>query len=151
MSHRRQLCSAAKTEKVNELHSLIDSYKFVQIVIDKREKITIEIEPSIIDTYNMRCLKWDTQIINQKQFKSINENIYLCILKYKGCENHPNIVNDKNVAQNVYKVYIYRKKLERQYVDILRNEGLYNNTLDETIKIFNTKIELLYEKLATLF
>jgi predicted GIY-YIG superfamily endonuclease len=137
--------------KVNELHSRIDSYKFVQIVIDKREKITIEIEPSIIDTYDMRYLVWNKTQINSNSKVIINEKIYSYLLRYKEGANYPNIIDDQNVVQNIYKVYIYRKKLERQYVDILRNEGLYNNTLDETIKIINTKIELLYEKLATLF
>ena len=140
--------------KVNQLHSWIFHYRYVQIINDKKETIAIEIEPSIIDTYNMRHLEWDERRNRYDPNPNINEKIYSKLLMYKGDRNKPNIVNDKNVVQNIYKVYIYRKKLERQYLEIYENENIHHEPniviIDNLIKLINTKIELLYEKLAIL-
>ena len=138
---------------VNELHRYIFHYRYVQIINDKKETIAIEVEPSIIDTYNMRNLKWD-----QRQFEfannphlSISERLYTKLLGYKGDGNKPNIIDDKNVVQNIYKVYIYRRRLERQYLEIIYKEKENNPkiiTTNDLINMMNTKIELLYEKLV---
>lgn len=125
------------------LHKYIDHYKYVKIMNDKREIITIEIEPSIIDTYDMRTLKWDDRRFCDK---NTNEQIYAQIVLYKGDDNKPNIVNVNNVVQNIYKVYIYRKKLEREYLILSDNELHY----DKAVNNINNKIEYLYEKLASL-
>ena len=143
------------TLKVNQLHQYILHYRYCKIVNDKKETIAIEVEPSIIDTYDMRNLKWDERQFANNSRPTTSERLYSSILKYKGDGNKPNIVSNENVVQNIYKVYIYRKKLERQYLEMFTNEGVDSNqnivTTENLIKIMNSKIELLYEKLANLF
>lgn len=138
-------------KKVNELHTYIFHYKYVQIMNDKKETIAIEVEPSMIDTYNMRNLKWDERPIYITD-TNLTALLYRNILKYKGDGNKPNIVSDENVVQNIYKVYIYRKKLERQYLELIIKEKIDSSITktDGFIKYMNDKIELLYEKLANL-
>ena len=139
-------------EKVNELHTNIFYYRYVQIINEKNETIAIEVEPSIIDSYDMRNLKWDEKRFTNYSLQTISERLYSRLLGYKGDGNKPNIVDYKNVVQNIYKVYIYRRRLERQYIEIVNNENIddsvaISNT-DQLIQIINKKIELLYEKLV---
>lgn len=141
-------------KKVNELHTYIFYYRYVQIINDKNETIAIEVEPSMIDTYNMRNLKWDERQFRNNPRSTTSERIYASLLRYKGDGNKHNIVDDKNIVQNIYKVYIYRRRLERQYIEIVNNENVddsisIDNT-DQLIQIINKKIELLYEKLIDL-
>jgi predicted GIY-YIG superfamily endonuclease len=141
--------------KVDQLHQYILHYRYAKIISDKKETIAIEVEQSIIDTYDMRNLKWDERQFANNSRPITSERLYSSILKYKGDGNKPNIMSNENVVQNIYKVYIYRKKLERQYLEMFTNEGFDSNpnivTTESLIKIMNNKIELLYEKLANLF
>ncbi len=142
-------------KKVNELDTNIFYYRYVQIMNDKNETIAIEVEPSIIDTYNMRNLKYLNLRQNTNNISSTtSERIYSSLLRYKGDNNKPNIVRDKNVVQNIYKVYIYRRRLERQYLEIFTNEGFDSKlnivNTESLTKLMNNKIELLYEKLYNL-
>jgi len=126
--------------EINELFKNIVHYKYIQITNDKNEQMKIEIEPSIINTYHMRNLD------------STNSKIlYSGLLRYKGDGNKPNIIRDENIVHNIYKVYIYRRRLEEQYLEIYVNENIGNNSkfgdVNELINIINEKIELLYEKL----
>jgi len=140
--------------KVNQLHQYILHYRYAKIINDKKETIAIEVEPSIIDTYDMRNLKWDERQFANNSRPTTSERLYSRLLGYKGDGNKINIVRDENVVQNIYKVYIYRKKLERQYLEMFTNEGFDSNpnivTTESLIKIMNNKIELLYEKLSDL-
>lgn len=145
---------------VNQLKVLIEHYKYANVPVRNKPngRVKIEIEPSIIDAYNMRNLKWSREImmsLHSKQFTEVtNENLYLKLCSYQGDGNKVNIVNDENVVENIYKIYIYRKKLERQYLELFDSVGLDKNTdivnSSELLNVINKKIELLYEKLANL-
>lgn len=143
---------------VNELRVWIEHFKFAKVQLRSRPEIKIEIEPSIIDTYNMRNLKWNRQVImavNNNPFTELtNEVLYNNLLTFKGDGNKAKIVNNENVVENIYKIYIYRKRLERQYLQLIENLQLDKNTDDispsELTNIINKKIELLYEKLSSL-
>ncbi len=142
--------------KIRQLHTFIFHYKYLQIVNEKKETIAIEIEPSIIHSYNMRSLEWNRQVmltvINNPVTKLTNAILYNKLLTYKGDGNKANIVDDENVVENIYKIYIYRKRLEREYLELFNNENNSDitdiTTTDALVKIINNKIELLYEKLA---
>jgi len=138
-------------KKVNDLHTNIFHYRYVQIVNDKNETIAIEVEPSMIDTYNMRNLKWDERRFANNSRTTTNERLYSRLLGISVCNNKLNIVDYKNVVQNIYKVYIYRRRLERQYIEIVNNEKVDDSVAigntDQLIQIINKKIELLYERL----
>ncbi len=140
--------------KVNQLHQYILHYRYATIMNDKKETIAVEVEPSMIVTYDMRNLKWDERQFANNPRPTTSERIYSSILKYKGDGNKPNIVRNENIVQNIYKVYIYRRRLERQYLEMFENELLDNNseiiTTEQLIKLMNKKIELLYEKLDSL-
>jgi predicted GIY-YIG superfamily endonuclease len=144
--------------KVSQLKVWIEHFKYVKIRLNNRTEIKIEIEPSIIDTYNMRNLKWSRETmmsLHSKQFTEVtNEILYLKLCSYQGDGNKVNIVNDENVVENIYKIYIYRKRLERQYLEVFDNILFDKNpdaiTPNELTIIINKKIELLYEKLAHL-
>lgn len=141
---------------VSQLKACIEYYKYAKVILIDCREIKIEIEPSIVDTYKMRNLKWTTEIkmvVNYKIYTEVtNENLYNKLLRYKEDGNKPNIVNDENVVENIYKIYIYRKRLERQYVALFDKVCLDKNpeaiTPFELVNIINNKIELLYEKLA---
>lgn len=120
-------------KKVNELHTYIFHYRYVQIMNDKKETIAIEVEPSMIDTYNMRNLKWDDRQFTNNPRPTTSERLYSRLLGYKGDGNKPNIVSNENVVQNIYKVYVYRRRLERQYLEIVNNEKV-----DDIVAIGNT-------------
>jgi predicted GIY-YIG superfamily endonuclease len=145
--------------KIRQLHTFIFHYKYLQIVNEKKETIAIEIEPSIIHSYNMRSLEWNRQVmltvINNPVTKLTNEILYNKLLTYKGDGNKAKIVDDENVVENIYKIYIYRKRLEREYLELFNNENNSDTTditdittTDALVKIINNKMELLYEKLA---
>lgn len=140
--------------KINHLDQCISNYRYVKFMNNKKETITIEVEPSIIDTYDMRNLKWDKRQLANNFTVTTSELLYSSILN-KADGVNINIMSNGNVVQNIYKVYIYRKKLERQYLQIFTNEGFNLNpnivTREEFIKNMNNKIELLYEKLSNLF
>lgn len=110
----------------------------------------------------MRSLEWNRQVmltvINNPVTKLTNAILYNKLLTYKGDGNKANIVDDENVVENIYKIYIYRKRLEREYLELFNNENNSDTTdttdttdittTDALVKIINNKIELLYEKLA---
>lgn len=144
----------------NRLRKLINVYKYVDCNLCE----SIEIDPSIIDSYNMRNLIWPYKIIEKENLLAVK--IYEYILKI--CKENYLVVEIKDeslVVQNIYKFYIHRKKLEKELLEILQYESLdanketinyddnniynlKNKNIDELFEYMNAKNELLYKKLC---
>jgi len=110
----------------------------------------IEIEPSIIEKYNMRTInprKAASYISDEPNGNSIYYKLQSVFDKLN--------LNWENVVENIHKIYIYRRKLEKKLNDILKDSGIdiedFANLdlMKESIeKELNKKIEQLLVKLA---
>ena len=113
----------------------------------------IEIEPSIIEKYNMRTInpyKGATYISDEPN----GHNIYHTLQNRYDLFNKLNL-RVENVVENIYKIYIYRRKLERKLNNILKDVGIdiddFTNLglMTESIeKELDKKIEQLLVKLS---
>ena len=113
----------------------------------------IEIEPSIIEKYNMRTInprKTASYISDEPN----GHNIYHKLQNRYDLLNKLNL-RVENVVENIYKIYIYRRKLERKLNDILKDVGIdiddFTNLglMTESIeKELDKKIEQLLVKLS---
>jgi len=113
----------------------------------------IEIEPSIIEKYNMGTInpyKGASYISDEPN----GHNIYHKLQNRYDLLNKLNL-RVENVVENIYKIYIYRRKLERKLNDILKDVGIdiddFTNLglMTESIeKELNKKIEQLLVKLS---
>jgi predicted GIY-YIG superfamily endonuclease len=133
----------------------LNSVKYVYYPDNSDSKIRrynkIEIEPSIIEKYNMRTInpyKTASYISNEPN----GHDIYR---KLQNGFDKLNLNRWENVVENIYKIYIYRKKLEKKLNDILKDVGIdiddFTNLdlMKESIeKELNKKIEQLLVKLA---
>jgi predicted GIY-YIG superfamily endonuclease len=151
--------------KVSHDKYKISQFKYIKLNADKShgkgskdvEEKFIEIEPSIIDKYNMRKLSI-TQNMRNIKYNNINiqevtgDLIYSHILGIVTNNNEISnnlFIKTENVIETIYKIYIFRKRLERNYTDLVKDfEHEDKNNFDEILKEANKKIELLYEKLA---
>lgn len=118
-----------------------------------RETITkyIEIEPSIIDKYQLRQFKNDTTSVYTTNNSSnpTPKRIYDDILAKTKMINKDDIA--ANIVEMVYKIYVHRKKLEHHLKDLIIRSGCkYKENYDDIFLEINKKIELLYEKYATI-
>ena len=122
---------------------------------DVEEKF-IEIEPSIIDKYNMRKLSITNNmqniIYNNRNIQEVTGDIIyshiLGIVRNINEISNNLFIKTENVIETIYKIYIFRKRLERNYTDLVKDfEHEDKNNFDEILKEVNKKIELLYEKL----
>lgn len=144
--------------KVSQAKNQISFVKYLTIIINKSlsrksteiEEITIEIEPSIIDKYNMRDLKWNPNSGYNRNVQEINSEI-ICSHIYSISKNININIHIGNIAETIYKIYIHRRRLEREYLDLV-NDLICEDKMnfDEILKEVNKKLELLYEKLASL-
>jgi len=162
--------------EINNLHKIrtdvaqisgnIKHIKYFKINVNKSssrrvseiEENIIEICPSIIDEYDMRNLKWcanHTQgYINNAVNKITGEIIYshiynIVVRNYAGI--NINNIDTNNVLETIYAVYIFRKRMERTYLDLVKDfEYEDKMNFDEILNEINKKIVLLYEKLSKL-
>ena len=153
-----------------KLQKCIHSFKYI---LNDTWHDQIEIEPSIIDTYNMRNLVWPCKMIDDRNFYAVKIYEYILELN-KSNQNIFQIKDESMVVQNIYKCYIYRKALEKELLEILQWEmfAIYredntdieehnienennetskhqifnNNNVDELLTLIQTKNELLYKK-----
>jgi hypothetical protein len=123
----------------------------------------IEIEPSIIEKYNMRTINpyktapytAASYISNEPNGQPNGHDIYHKLQNRSNLFDKLNLNRWENVVENIYKIYIYRKKLEKKLNDILKDVGIdiddFTNLvlMKENIeKELNKKIEQLLVKLA---
>ena len=151
--------------KVSHDKYKISLFKHIKINIDKShgkgskdvEEKFIEIEPSIIDKYNMRKLSitknMQNIIYNNRNIQEVTGDIIyshiLGIVRNINEISNNLFIKTENVIETIYKIYIFRKRLERNYTDLVKDfEHEDKNNFDEILKEVNKKIELLYEKLA---
>lgn len=110
----------------------------------------IEIEPSIIQKYNLRQYIHDKSQLENRVEPAINpKRIYREVNSRIKWINKDDITT--NIIEMIYKVYIHRKNLEKYIKDQISIHGCklkenYNDILPE----INKKIELLYEKYASI-
>jgi predicted GIY-YIG superfamily endonuclease len=152
--------------KINEFTYIINRIKYIRLVFRNfsgvMEDKIIEIEPSIIDTYNMKNLK--TTIINNihRNIDSIKEVTgellyhhfdkminYALDIREKLKFQLTTPINPTNIVETIYKIYINRKYFERQCIELAQNLDYEDKrNFDEVSKEINTKLENLYKKLA---
>ena len=145
-----------------KLYDAIQYYKYVYFYKNNvRSKYPeVEIQPSIIRVYNMEVA--NINIIEVPNNNEITNNfLYYCIICQ--CENYKNIRNfdctnkveilcQENVVENIYKIYIHRRKLEIKYLELVKDlEHEDKMNLEEVTKEINKKIKLLYEKLGKFY
>jgi predicted GIY-YIG superfamily endonuclease len=114
----------------------------------------IEIEPSIIEKYNMRTINPSCKGASYISDEPNGHNIYHKLQISSGLFDKLNL-NWANVVENIHKIYIYRRKLEKKLNDILKDVGIdiddFTNLglMRESIeKELNKKIEQLLVKLT---
>ena len=114
----------------------------------------IEIEPSIIEKYNMRTINPSCKGASYISDEPNGHNIYHKLQISSGLFDKLNL-NWANVVENIHKIYIYRRKLEKKLNDILKDVGIdiddFTNLglMTESIeKELDKKIEQLLVKLS---
>ena len=110
----------------------------------------IEIEPSIIDKYQLKQFKNDNNGAMHTTNNSPNptpKRIYDDVYAKTKMINKDELVT--NIIEMVYKVYVHRKRLERHLKAVIIASGIkYKESYDDILSEINKKIELLYEKYA---
>lgn len=109
----------------------------------------IEIEPSIIDKYQLKQFKND----NTARHTTNNSPNPTPKRLYEDVYAKTKMINKDDLATNiiemVYKVYVHRKRLERHLKGVIIASGIkYKESHDDVLSEVNKKIELLYEKYA---
>jgi hypothetical protein len=147
-----------KTQKIrhrllNEANE-IDDLKYVRLQMVQKEQpvrfLKVEIEPSIIDKYGARNYKGDET--NVPWNIASEEDITIEIL-YKGMiskDYFQKTMFPYNVVENIYKIYVIRVKKEKQLTKLLKDNDCFDTDFDKSIIILNKRIEMLYEKYATM-
>jgi predicted GIY-YIG superfamily endonuclease len=146
-----------------KLYDAIQYYKYVRFSYNNNVRNgypQVEIEPSIINIYNMEVANLNNREVPNNN-EITNNYLYYCIICQ--CQNYNNIRNfdctnkveilcQENVVENIYKVYIHRRKLEIKYLELVKDlEYEDKMNLEEVTKEINKKIELLYEKLGKFY
>jgi hypothetical protein len=143
--------------KAHEMYNYIQHFKYVNIYFANNEKNNkkIEIEPSIIDSYNLRSLEIKPINTNNcyRETEITSECLYRSILNtHKGDGIRYKILFEENVVENIYKIYIHRRQLEIEYLELMKElEYEDKMNLDEVTKEINKKLEMLYERLGNLY
>jgi predicted GIY-YIG superfamily endonuclease len=128
------------TIKRNEIFG----FKYVYDSIDRIN--LIEIEPSIIDKYDMRNIDRRRLSTSMNTGTPTGQYIYFEITRPSLFSNF--IINIENIAENINKIYIYRKQLERNF---LKEFGIeYKDNFDTELKQWDYDVENLLKKLAKL-
>ena len=136
---------------LNEANEIDDlKYACLQIIGPPVGFLKVEIEPSIIDKYNARDYKGDET--NVPWNIASEEDITIEIL-------YRNIILKQyfqatmfryNVVENIYKIYVSRVKKEKQLTKFLKENNYFDTDFDKSLIIMNKRIEMLYEKYATM-
>jgi len=139
--------------------SSIHYYKYYNYFYQNEQRTriekNIEIEPTIIDTYNLRNYK---HIDNNKieVFGKSDTPTAKTMYDYFVTNNkiiytlNPQEVST-NLVEIIYKIYIHRKKLERNANKLIETSGCKTTaTYQDALSEINKKIELLYKKYATI-
>jgi predicted GIY-YIG superfamily endonuclease len=139
--------------------SFIDNLNTKTIIIEGSIKVKtrtynkIEIEPSIIEKYNMRTIN-PRKAVSYISDEPNGHNIYYQLQNRCGLFDKLNL-NWENVVENIHKIYIYRKKLERKLSENLKDVGIDIDDFTDLVlmkenieKELNKKIEQLLVKLA---
>lgn len=145
------------TDYKNSIHY----YKYYNHYYQNEQRVRIEkkieIEPTIIDTYNLRNY---THIDDNKiETLSKNETPNTKTIYQYFVTNHNRMVNtlssqeiSTNVVEIIYKIYVHRKKLERNAQKLIETSDCkFTENYDDALLEINKKIELLYKKYATMF
>ena len=147
--------------KVSNDKYVIARYKYISIDINKSSKHSlnaetkiVEIEPSLIDKYNMNKITFTPNLINIR-YTSIQEItgeiIYSYIVEIFQRHEISNsmFIHPENIIETIYKIYVFRRRLERNYLDLVKDLEYEDKTnFDEILKEADKKIEMLYEKLT---
>ena len=147
-------------QEINLAFNKIQSLKYVYL---NHIGVKIEIEPSIIKKYKMNEL--DIMKIGSTYMNTMLNNdettggdIYYTIIKsqiFYSLQEELKL-RQENILENVYHIYVYRCKLEREFTDKLKQINLdFNNKFlfvneerEDLMKQINERLEKLLKKLT---
>lgn len=137
--------------EIELLNELLYVIKNRETLINKIKRVHLgggyyeELEPSIIDKYGLKELCWTS--ITMGPVCQLIEKILECCKSMR-------INKHMDISITVYRLYTYRKKMEREYKKIIsdfnRDHGTnFNETVGYETQ-YKDKVILLYDKLVKL-